>query len=150
MKWSRTKQQMVLKLQEIERARKRAAEARLLEARAAVDQAELATSEAERELHIAELSWTGHLKSARFNVELGQALGAQLLQQQRVLDRHQDRERTEKHKLDDQMEAWRKIEASVRSADKNLGWARRALVKRAEASRDQELAERTTWKWFHR
>jgi hypothetical protein len=150
MKWSRAKQQMLLKLQEIERARKRAAEARLLDARAAADEAEMARSKAEGEVHKAELSWSGHLKSARLNVELGQVLGAQLLQQQRVLDAHQDRERSEKRKLDEQTEVWRVIEASVRSADKNLGWARRALAKRAEAAREQELSERTTWKWFHR
>ena len=150
MKWSRTKQRMALKLQEIERARKRAIEARLLEARAAAEQAEQATSEAQGELLQAEISWSGHLKSASFNVELGQALGAHLLHQQRALDIRQDHERSQKCRLDEQTEIWRKIEASVRSADKNLSSARRALVKRSEASREHELSERTMWKWFGR
>jgi hypothetical protein len=150
MKWSKAKRQMVLKLQEIERARKRAAEARLLDARTALDDAERAKGDAETELAGAERSWRGYLQSPGFNVELSQALSAQLLDQQRALEAQQDDERRAKRRLDEQVQVWRRIEASVTSVDRHIGLARRAAIKRTEDAREQELAERTTWKWFSR
>lgn len=148
MNWSKAKQRMAAELQAIERARKRAAEARLADARAVAAEAEEARAEAGAAVTQAECSWSQHLSQGSFNLELGQALGAQLVMDQHELERGDERKTKADRMLGDELRAWQGIEAIVRSGEKVLRRGQRELAKRAEAARDRELAERTTWKWF--
>ena len=150
MKWSKAKQRMALKLQEIERARKQVAEARLLDARIAADDATQAKDQAAGQLADADASWRRHLGSPGFDLALGQALGAELLLSQRELETRQADETRDHARLDSAVERWRHVETAVRVGDQHLSRGRREVAKRAEASREQGLAERTTWKWFSR
>lgn len=148
MKWGKERQRMALKLQDIERARKSAAEARLLSARAEVGEAQEASTTARSAVEDAERGWSDHLSSKSFNLELGLALAAQLLENQHELERREQCERETEHKLEQERHAWQKLEASVRSGDHVLRRGRREIARRAENARDHELSEQTTWKWF--
>lgn len=150
MKWSKAKQRMAFKLQEIERARRQAAEARLRDARIAADDATQAKDQAEDRLAHADASWGRHLGLPGFDLALGQALGTQLLLSQRELETRQADEKRDHTRLETAVERWRRVETAVRVGDQHLKRGRRELLKRAEASREQGLAEHTTWKWFSR
>ena len=148
MKWSRAKQRMATKLQDIERARKRAAEARLGDARASAAEADAAKTKAEAAVAQADRSWSDHLSSKSFGLELGQAFGAQLLQEQSRLVLSEDRKANADRTLTAEQQAWQKIDTAVRTGDDVLRRGRRQLAKSAERARDQALSDSTTWKWF--
>jgi hypothetical protein len=150
VKWSRASQRMAAKLQEIERVRKQAAEARLLDARAASDEAERARLGAEGVVADAEQAWNAHLTSRWFDPGLGRAFAADILMQERALDRCRVYEQAQADELERQRDAWRRIEASVRSGERRLRRGRSKLLKAAEARREQELSDRTSWRWFSR
>jgi hypothetical protein len=148
MKWSKAKQRMASKLQEIERARKRAAELRLLDARDQSAAAEQLRLEAQAELGEAEQHWHAHLISGRLDLELGKAFAVRVLSEQHGLDVKSESACEAERKVEETHQDWQKVEAAVRSGDLILGRGRRALLKRSENASDQALSDATTWKWF--
>jgi hypothetical protein len=150
MSWSRRKQAMAAKLHEIERARKRGAEARLADARADLAEAGRVRERAEASLGEAEQGWSHHLSSGNFDIALRQAFAAELLDRQSELELRRDRETKAGAALDEARLGWQKIAASVRLGEGVVRKGRRDLARHSEHVRDLELAERTTWKWFGR
>jgi hypothetical protein len=150
MSWSRGQHRMSLQLQAIERARKGAAEARLLGARSALTEAGEARAGAGAALAAAEAEWRDHLASPAFNLELGQALGRQILVREAVKCEREAEERAAEEKLEREQRDWQAIEAMVRLRELALRRGRRALDKRAEEARASELAEANAWKWFRK
>jgi hypothetical protein len=150
MSWSASQHKMALKLQQIERARKAAAEARLAGARMDAADARDSRDEAAEALEAAEEGWAAQLKSGRLELELGKSAAAELIGKDCELGRQEDRLGAAEEQLANELEQWRSIEAKVRSGERALRTGRRMLARRGEARADQALAERTTWAWFGR
>ena len=150
MRWSARKQRIASQLHEIEQARKSAAEALLAGARAELAEAGRVRAESEDALDSAERGWRDHLSSKSFDLELGQAFAAQLMEQQRELELSQDSESRADMAAADARQGWQKAEASVRLGERVVQRGRNRLAKQSERARDSELADRTAWKWFSR
>jgi hypothetical protein len=150
MRWSKARQQMLAKLQQVERARRSAAEERLASARARSDEATFARDDASAALDAARREWTEHHSKGRLDIALAQLVAGNLVVRHRELDGCEQRVSAAQAQEDEERAVWRALEASVRSGDDVLRRGRRRLARQAEASRDQILSDRTTWRWFQR
>lgn len=150
MSWSASAQRIALKLQQIERARKFAAEARVADARDEADGARRGRDDAARSLEAAEQGWAGHLASGRIDLELGKSIAAQLMREDSALMLRERGLEAAASELEAELQTWRLTEAKVRSGERALSKGRRRLAKRAQGKIDQNLAERTTWAWFRK
>lgn len=150
MRWSKARLEMLVKLQQMERARRSEAEARLASAAADHCDARVARDEANAALAQAERGWVDHHQMSRFDLDLARMLGAQLLERERELGSREAMVGEAKEQEEKERSVWRMLETRVRSGDEALTRGRRLLTRRAEGRADQEISDRTTWRWFRR
>ncbi|HKC03559.1 MAG TPA: hypothetical protein VKC17_09680 [Sphingomicrobium sp.] len=148
MKWTRPRLGIAAKLHAIERARRSAAEADLMSARKAADEADEAAVRSQELLGEAEREWNANLASPGFSLELQFGLGHHLIARERDLQSSDRAKHEARDKLEQSRGGWQQSEANVRSGELVLHKGRRALSKRTDEARDNALSERTTWKWF--
>lgn len=150
MSRSKARLQTALKLQAIERARKITAEMRLSDARSAADLAQRQQSAASDALRDAEAAWIERLAGRRLNLELQLGFAGLILSREGEHAALGEEKVEAERILDQRRSSWQELEASVRSGDQLLRRWRRDLARRSAESGDQELADRTSWKWYRR
>lgn len=148
MKWSARQLRIARKLQAIERSRRSAAEVRLLNARQDQDRASEQTARARQERVAAEERWLDHLAEKRFDPLRRQSLSRILLARDADEGVATARENEAKSTTDRRRSEWCALEASVRAGEEVIMRARRQIERRTAETREREVGDQVTWKWF--
>jgi hypothetical protein len=150
MRWSNAHQAIAAKLHFIEEARRSAAQAQLIEATGEAATARQSNTVAQSALDEAARDWSSYLSSNTFDPHVGKVFAGHLLNREGELKKREDEAGEAERRVEEKRGEWQARQSAVRSGEVILRRGLSRLAKRTGRAADEELSDRTSWKWFCR